>query len=123
MMVEHIDTNSTNNRISNLRLATAKNNATNKSKGVGTTSKYKGVSYYKKSNRWQSSIRVDGVAMYLGYFDTELEAHAAYCKAAASLHGEFANFGANFPFNPTDRQFGDAPDTWFRHHPNRTYRS
>ena len=123
MMVEHIDTNSTNNRISNLRLATAKNNATNKSKGVGTTSKYKGVSYYKKSNRWQSSIRVDGVAMYLGYFDTELEAHAAYCKAAANLHGEFANFGANSPFNPTDRQFGDAPDTWFRHHPNRTYRS
>ena len=83
---------------------------------------YKGVTYNKRYNRWVSSISVNGLNVFLGYFDTELEAHAAYCKAAASLHGEFANFGTNSPFNPVDRRFGETPTIWFRHHSNRMYR-
>jgi hypothetical protein len=122
LQVEHIDTNRTNNRITNLRLATAQDNAQNQSKRKDTTSLYKGVSYYKKSNKWQSQIRANGESIYLGYFDTEIEAHAAYCKAAVELHGEFANFGANSPFNPEDRQFGITPAVWHKHHAKRAYR-
>jgi len=122
LQVEHIDTNRTNNRITNLRLATAQDNAQNQSKRKDTTSLYKGVSYYKKSNKWQSQIRANGENIYLGYFDTEIEAHAAYCKAAVELHGDFANLGVNSPFNPEDRQFGITPAVWHKHHAKRAYR-
>jgi hypothetical protein len=122
LQVEHIDTDRTNNRITNLRLATAQNNAQNQSKRNDTTSLYKGVSYHKKSNKWQSQIGANGENIHLGYFDTEIEAHAAYCKAAMKLHGEFANFGAKSPFNPEDRQFGITPVVWHKHHAKRAYR-
>ena len=122
LQVEHIDTNRTNNRITNLRLATAQDNAQNQSKRKDTTSLYKGVSYHKKSNKWQSQIRANGENIYLGYFDTEIEAHAAYCKAAVELHGDFANLGVNSPFNPEDRQFGITPAVWHKHHAKRAYR-
>jgi hypothetical protein len=46
-----------------------------------------------RRNKWQSQIRIDGHSIHLGYFSTDYEAHLAYCKAAAVLHGDFANFG------------------------------
>lgn len=120
--VEHIDTNRCNNKATNLRLATQLQNSKNSSKKTGTTSQYKGVSFYTRKNKWVSQIRNNGKAMHLGYFNTELDAHKAYCEAAAALHGEFANFGQNSPFNPLDRQFGVTPTEWYKHHPKRGYR-
>lgn len=124
MQVEHKDNNGTNNKASNLRLATPQENALNRNKRTSaeTSSKYKGVAWYARHSKWMAQIRVNGNSTYLGYYDTELEAHRAYCLAALEFHGEFANFGENSPFNPEDRQFGKTPELWHRHHAKRTYR-
>lgn len=47
------------------------------------TSKYKGVSFNKKSNKWTACIATKGKRKqkHLGTFKTELEAHHAYQKA------------------------------------------
>jgi hypothetical protein len=91
--LDHVNGERADNRINNLRLATPAQNAKNMRKREGTTSTYKGVSWHRKSGKWQAQIRVDGRSMYLGCHDSQLDAHLAYCAAAARLHGEFANFG------------------------------
>jgi hypothetical protein len=121
LQVEHVDTNRSNNKIDNLRLASSAQNSWNKGKKTGTTSKYKGVAFYARYGKWMSQIRANGKTTHLGYFTDELEAHRAYCLAAVEMHGEFANFGENSPFNPTDRQFGVTPAEWHTHHPKRVY--
>ena len=45
------------------------------------TSKYKGVSFCKRANKWMAQIMVNGKNKHLGYFKTELEAHQARLKA------------------------------------------
>lgn len=41
------------------------------------SSKYKGVTWSKWAKKWQLRIRVDGKAVHLGYFKSELEAYEA----------------------------------------------
>jgi hypothetical protein len=91
--LDHINCDRSDNRITNLRPATYQENSCNKKKKTKTTSKYKGVSWYWRHQKWQAQIRHKGKSIYLGYYHSEEEAHAAYCKAAAELHGDFANFG------------------------------
>jgi len=55
---------------------------------------YKGASWHRTNRRWQARINVNRKQIYLGYYDTPEEAHAAYCAAAEKYHGEFANTGA-----------------------------
>lgn len=45
------------------------------------TSKYKGVSFKKASNKWVARITINGKQEYLGCFSTELEAYQSYLKA------------------------------------------
>lgn len=124
MQVEHKDNNGTNNKASNLRLATPQENARNKStyNKDKTTSIYKGVTWSKRDQKWRAQIALEGTTVGLGTYDTELEAHKMYCYFAQEEYGEFANFGENSPFNPKDRQFGKTPELWHRHHAKRTYR-
>jgi len=42
------------------------------------TSKYKGVYFNKRANKWMAQIRINGKSKHLGYFKTELEAHQSY---------------------------------------------
>ena len=93
LQIDHINGDRSDNRISNLRLATPTQNARNMRKRKGTTSIYKGVHWYERKGKWRAQIRANGKENHLGYFATELDAHLAYCAAAARLHGEFANFG------------------------------
>ena len=90
---DHINGNRSDNRACNLRLATRSENMKNTRKRQGGTSTYKGISWDSSRNKWRAEIRINGKNTRIGRFDTELEAHAAYCKAAAEHHGEFANFG------------------------------
>ena len=87
--VDHKDGDKNNNSFTNLRLATPLENQMNKRKMKG---KYlKGV--MKVRNSFQAAIRHNKKKLYLGCFNTEQEAHQAYCLAAQKHFGEFANFG------------------------------
>ena len=89
-IIDHINGDSLDNRIVNLREADDFQSAWNKGKPVTNKSGYKGVSLKKKSGKWVAQISYRGKKMFLGYHDTPEEAHKAYCEAAIKLHGEFA---------------------------------
>lgn len=92
--IDHIDGNGANNRLDNLRQATQADNCKNSRIRRDNSCGFKGVMYRTKyKNKWRARIQVNGKRKDLGHFATPEEAHAAYCKAAAELHGEFANFG------------------------------
>jgi len=42
------------------------------------TSKYTGVSWYKRLNKWRSKIQKNGKCKHLGYFNSDLDASIAY---------------------------------------------
>lgn len=91
-LVDHINGNTLDNRRSNLRLATVKENTRNQQINKKNTSGYKGVSWYRKDCKWIARIKVDGKTLYLGSFKNPEDAYAAYCEAAAKYHGAFARF-------------------------------
>lgn len=94
VFIDHIDGNGLNNRRSNLRYATNRQNQANSRKQNGTTSKYKGVSFFKRDGNWRASIETskDGkrIGIHLGMFDCEKQAALAYNEKAKELFGDFA---------------------------------
>jgi hypothetical protein len=60
-----------------------------------SSSKYRGVSWYKSSNKWKVQINYDGQQHRLGHFEDEEEAARAYDRAARAHQGEKAQL--NFP--------------------------
>jgi hypothetical protein len=94
-IVDHIDHDRSNNNAENLRWVNASVNAHNKRKKANTTSKYIGVSYDKKPNKYRAVIRIDGKHKHLGYNESEEECARAYDRKALEVFGQFANL--NFP--------------------------
>jgi hypothetical protein len=96
LMVDHRNTNSLDNRRSNLRLATRAQNVQNSQKrNIKTTSRFIGVCLDKESGRWIAAITKEGKKVHLGRFDSEPDAAKAYDAAAKKYRGEFARL--NFP--------------------------
>ncbi len=89
--VDHKDGNGLNNTKENLRLCTrSQNGANSKPQKRARTSKYKGVVYNKSSKHWIARAVLNKKSIYLGAFDSEVEAAKAYDKKSKELHGEFA---------------------------------
>jgi hypothetical protein len=78
LVVDHIDRNPKNNKLDNLRYVTNQENSFNRDS--------KGYSYRKNINKWVSTLRVSGENIYLGVFDTELEAKNAYIESKLKYH-------------------------------------
>lgn len=96
MVVDHIDGNGLNNRRSNLRICSKRQNKYNQRPMKNAGSRFKGVYLAKgKSDQWCAVVRCKGEAFYLGSFDDEIEAARAYDRKAVELFGEFAYL--NFP--------------------------
>lgn len=93
--VDHINRNSLDNRISNLRSCTHAENMRN-TKVRGGHSRHKGVSLLK--GRWVSYISFNKKRIHLGSFNTEEEAAKAYNDAAVKYFGEFSNLN-KFPID------------------------
>ncbi len=89
--IDHRDCDGLNNRRSNLRPASDFQNACNRSKQEGTSSRFKGVAWNKRKRNWEAYIKVNRKKQYLGNFGDEIDAALAYNKAAIQLFGEFAN--------------------------------
>ena len=84
--LDHIDGNRINNRFSNIRACSRAENGQNRISNKNSTSKYLGVHWHRLSNRWQAQIRINKKPIYLGLFDSEQDAYAAYCKAKKEIH-------------------------------------
>ena len=94
-MVDHINGNRLDNRKSNLRVVTVKQNNTNKSSAKNSSSKYIGVSFHKRDEIWSAMVRYKGKNKHLGNFVIEDEAARARDAAAKIYYGEHAKL--NFP--------------------------
>ena len=90
--IDHINGDRADNRIVNLRLATASQNRANSKVYKTNRCGFKGVAR-TPYGRWVARIHFEKTK-YLGTFDTPEEAHAAYVRAAQAAHGIFARSGA-----------------------------
>lgn len=86
--VDHIDGDGLNCRRSNLRICTHQENVRNSRRSRRNKTDAKGVS--RRGDRFTACIETDGRSIYLGIYDTQAEAAAAYQGAASVLFGEFA---------------------------------
>lgn len=95
LVCDHINHDGLDNRKANVRICTRQQNSRNRRAQEGTTSRYKGVDWNKRLQKWRARIYLNGRARFLGYFSSEIEAAKAYDRAARKYHGEFASL--NFP--------------------------
>lgn len=86
--IDHINRDKGDNRLSNLRACSRKENSCNGPKRANNTSGLKGVGAYE--GRWRARIKVDGRSIHLGIFDDKEDAHRAFLAAAAIYQGAFA---------------------------------
>lgn len=92
LQVDHRDTDTLNNRPSNLREATNQQNQQNRGAYRGGTSRYCGVSWDKRRKKWRARGQdKTGVGRWLGYFADEIAAANAYDAFVREAHGEFAH--------------------------------
>ena len=89
MQTDHANHDSLDNRKVNLRICTRSQNQHNRVQHKNMTSKYKGVYWNKKYEKWRARIRINGKQIHIGYFKTEIDAGKAYDKVAMKYFGEF----------------------------------
>jgi len=95
--VDHINGNSLDNRRSNIRIVTHRQNMLNVKKRKDTTSKYQGVSWVsgKRKKHWYAYCFEHGHQVCIGYFHTEIEAAKARDETVKTIYGKHAHL--NFP--------------------------
>ena len=87
MLIDHMNGDPCDNRLSNLRLATSTiNNQNIRCAGSRSASGLLGATWNKHDKAWTAAIVVNKVKRFIGGFKTKEEAHAAYIKAKRQLH-------------------------------------
>jgi hypothetical protein len=117
MIVDHIDGNSLNDLVANLRICTPAENRHN-TRPLGKSSPYVGVRPH--GDKWRARITVDGENLFLGDFDTALEAAKARDAAARRHHGPYAWINVpqgDEPAAADPPKEGDKPDKQPGPHP------
>ena len=102
-VVDHINRDTLDCRKGNLRVCSmAENNCNRRPWRKIMTSKYKGVTWQKRYQRWEAAISLNRKRQWLGHFNSEHDAVMAYNAAAIELHGPFAYINT-----------WDGPSLWY----------
>jgi hypothetical protein len=78
-LIDHIDGNTLNNAVANLRI-------TNQSGNNQNRPNVKGYSFNKRDKKYQAKIRINYKTIHLGYYNTEEEARQAYLEGKRNYH-------------------------------------
>ena len=94
-IVDHKNGNGLDNRKSNLRVCSHKQNLMNRSKQKNNSSGYKGVALMRDRNKWYASIKVNGKSISLGVYKEKEDAIKAYREASNKFFGEYDYFNSD----------------------------
>jgi hypothetical protein len=89
--LDHINRNTIDNRIENLREASSSENASNRKLFSTNTSGAKGVSWHKARNKWFVYVDQNKRRKNIGYFDDLEFAELVAIEARNKYHGNYAN--------------------------------
>ena len=89
-IVDHINGNTEDNRICNLREATLSQNQHNSTIPKNNTSGVKGIYFNKESQKWMARVYLNNKCIYLGIFQNIEDAQKTIVNARKQYHGIFA---------------------------------
>ena len=89
--VDHINGDTADNRIENLRAATRTQNQQNRTKPITGKNPSKNVYLDKHSSKWRVSFKLNGKQRSFGSYDDLDFAELVAIEARNKLHGAFAN--------------------------------
>ncbi len=101
--VDHVNLNTLDNRLCNLRIVTHQQNQCNQPLQHNNTSGVSGVSYYPPRKKYRARIKICQHDIHLGYYDTFEEAVQARNVGMECMFGEYGRYN----------DVSDAPD-WIR---------
>jgi hypothetical protein len=90
--LDHINHVKTDNRITNLRIATQRENCRNLSMSSRNTTGHTGVYFHKSLGKYRASVRVNYKAIHLGYFEN-VEDAAKAAREGREHYGFHVNHG------------------------------
>ena len=90
--IDHLDQNSLNNRLINLRDVTNAENGKNQKMSNRNSSGFTGVYFHNKAQKWEAQIKVNFKRIYLGLFELKDDAITAR-KNAEVKYGFHPNHG------------------------------
>lgn len=94
--VDHIDRNTLNNNLDNLRIVSHRNNYNNKN----NQSKYGVGVRFNKNNKFNSEIQINKKYVYLGNFQTKEQAHSKYLEVKNQIE-EIEKITRSYSFTKT----------------------
>lgn len=89
--IDHINRVRSDNRITNLRLATKSENLRNRPVFERSISGIKGVYFHKRLNKWLVKLFVNKKLIHLGWHEDIDAAKKAYALGSIKYHGEFGS--------------------------------
>jgi hypothetical protein len=85
--IDHINGNTSDNRINNLREVSVSGNMQNRRRcNKNNKNKFLGVTFDKRKNMFMSQICINRKNKFIGYFETKEEAHSAYLREKRNSH-------------------------------------
>lgn len=97
IVVDHSNHNTLDNTRLNLRVCNYTQNGCNKTSRPNSSSKYLGVTFYTRKQKWAAAVTYNRKKYFVGYFSSEIDAAKARDKKAIEVQGEYANL--NFPID------------------------